>query len=657
MPERARLFIILPVDLIKDPEMLKFFRNQKNSWLMKGILTLTALSFVSLFGLSRTIERFPDEGKELFSVDGKKITVAQYVNELNQKMKSISKITGRPFTIKDADDAGFLAILLDDMAKTATSERMADRLKLTVSDDTVRDIIRNMPIFSGLDGTFSMGTYKRHLSDIGVSEKRFVSDTVTELRTRQIKDVAGTLSLVWQGTAEKDYRLQHEKRSADVFTVTPANLKIAGKPTAEEKESLYKEMTEELTMPEYRSFTVLSLTPEDIARKISVSEDELREAFNENKADYTIEEIRDVDQMLFDSQEQADEAYAALQSGKKFMEVAKTFAGQTEDQTKLGDITPSTATGDWADAVFTAKKGEIVGPVKTAFGWQILRVNKITPKIEKSFKEVRDEIERKTVAAMTFDRLSETAVALDDRFGAGETIEDVAKSTGFPVRKYTLTDSTGLFENGKAAGISRNVLATAFAMEAGKESPMTEDGTGFFVLRVDDIRDPAVKPMEKSEKEIMAAWVAERQKEEAKKIIEKIEDELDKGTNPKLIAQKTGAQYKRVNGLTRKDGKHLPSRVVYSLFNKPVGSVVTQTSGKEYLAAKTVSAKQADPKKDVIGVAEIRQQMQADMAKEKEEVLLSDFGFYLHSKIHHGTIQKTFSHLVKSAQENEAEDD
>ena len=75
---------------------------------MKGILTLTALSFVSLFGLTRTIDGIPDEGKAIATVNGKKITVAQYVNEVFQQIKAISKMTQKPFTMQDAVKTGML---------------------------------------------------------------------------------------------------------------------------------------------------------------------------------------------------------------------------------------------------------------------------------------------------------------------------------------------------------------------------------------------------------------------------------------------------------------------------------------------------------------------------------------------------------------------
>lgn len=636
--------------------MLKFFRDQKNSWLMKGILILTALSFISLFRSGRIVEQIPDESKAIAEVGRKKITVAAYINEINVRAKSISKMTDKPYTVKDMIEAGLLLPQLNQMISRTVMAAAADDMKLAVDEGEVREIIKNMPMFAGSNGSFDMVAYKKYLNNMGLSEKRFIDDTFLDLRTHQLTAAAGTLSVIPQSMAATEYSLRNEKRSADVFTIKTDTLNIAGKPSEEEKENLYKEMSEELTAPEYRSFTVMYLTMEDVSKKIEISEDELKENFNENKSAYTIEEIRNVDQMLFDSKDEADKAYAALQKGQDFMQVAGKIAKQTEDQTKLGDITPSTATGDWADIVFNAKKGEIIAPVQTAFGWQILRVNKITPKIEKEFKEVRDEIERKMVASMAFDALSETAVALDDRFGAGETIEDVARSTSFPVKKFVMIDSAGLDENGKPLGISKNILSTAFMMDAGKESPMVEDGSGFFVLRVDDIVDPAVKPIEKAEKEIYAAWLTKKQKEKAKILADKIQKDLALGIAPKTISQKDGASYKRLNDLTRYD-KQLPASVIYRLFNQPEGSIVTQPSSKEYLVARTVSVTSADPKKDVIGTEELRRQMQEETAKEKADALLSDYAVYLKMRINDDAAQKAFSYLTKSIKEKEEDEE
>ncbi len=632
--------------------MLKFFRDQKNSWLMKGILILTALSFVSLFGSGRFLEKIPDEGKAIAKIHGEKITVAEFVNEVNHKVRSLSNITQKPFTIQDFVQSGMLISLFNQMISRSVMQAAVDDLNITVSDQAVRDEIKDMPVFTDYDGSFSMAAYKQYLSDMGISEKRFIDDAFLDMRAQQLTNAAKTVTIVPQKTAETLYSLQNEKRTADVFTITPADIRIKGNPNKEDQERLYKELSDDLIAPEYRTFTVMYLTLEDVAKKIKISEEELLEVYNENKDSYAIEEIRDVDQMLFTSKEEADEAYAALQKGQDFMEVAKKYANQTEDQTKLGDLTPSTATGDWADVVFSVKKGEIVPPVQTAFGWQILRVNKITPKVEKQFKDVRDEIEQKLIDSMAYDTLSETAVALDDRFGAGETIEEVAQSTGYPVKKYTLIDPAGSDESGKQIDISKTVLATAFLSEPGRETPMTEEGSDYFVLRIDDVKEPALKPIEKSQKEIKAAWIAEKQRKKAQEIVKTIENDLNKGVSPKSIAQKTGAKYKRISGITRRDTQ-LPASATYQLFNKPLKEAFFVPAESKFLVLKGIKTQKVDPKKDQIGVAELRRMMQEQTAAEKSDAILGDFADYLKLEINENIAQKAFSYITKSAQDSE----
>ena len=631
--------------------MLKFFRDQKNSWLMKGILILTALSFVSLFGSGHFLERIPDESKPVAEVAGKKITVAKFIDEVNHNIRSLNKMMQKPMTMQEVVQSGMLLPLFNQMVSRFVMQVAVDDLNLTVSDNTVRKEISQMPMFTDYDGSFSIAAYKQYLSDIGTTEKRFIDDAFLDLRAKQLTGAAQKATLVPQEIADMLYRIQNEKRTADVFTITPSDLKIKGNPDKKDQERLYKVLSDDLVAPEYRTFTVMSLTLDDISKKIKISEEELLEVYNENKDSYAIEEIRDVDQMLFSTKQEADEAYAALQKGQDFMAVAKKYANQTEEQTKLGDLTPSTATGDWADIVFSVKKGEIVAPVQTAFGWQILRVNKITPKVEKQFKDVRDEIEQKLIASMAYDTLTETAVTLDDRFGAGESIEDVVASTGYPVKKYILVDPTGTDENDVKFNISKTILATAFTSEPGRVSPMIEEGSDFFVLRVDDIKEPALKSMEKAQKEIKAAWVSEKQREKALEITKTIERDLSKGINPKVITQKTGAKYQQIKNITRR-GDQLPVSATFQVFNKPLKDIFTVPVQSEYLVIRTLKSVQANPKKDPSGVLNLRNLIQEQTAAEKADALLADFADYLDLQINENTIQKAFSYIIKTSQEN-----
>lgn len=631
---------------------MKFFRDQKNSWLMKGILILTALSFVSLFRTRGFINEFPAQNKPVITIADRKITMHDFVKEFRNKAEAVRRTSRRPFSVQDAVEAGMLEPVLREMLSRAVMEETANELNLAVSDETVRETMRNMPAFMDYDGSFSYSAFKNHLSERAMTEQEYVDAMFIEMRAAQLLNAAQSATVVPDEIVEMTYRIQGEKRVADTFFISPKEMKVAGKPSQADMERLYKELSEELIAPEYRTITVMAITPEAVSKQIQISEEELQEIYNENRDSYTTEEIRDVDQMLFTSQEEAEEAYAALEKGMDFMDAAKKMAKQTAEQTKLGDMTPSTATGEWADIVFSMKKGEYSQPVQTAFGWQILRVNKITPKVERNFKEAKKELEQKVIAATVYDKLQELSVTLDDRLGAGERLEDVAASAGLPVKTYTMIDSSGVDENGKTANISKAALSTAFVSEAGRESPMIEEGASYYVVRVDDIRDPVLKTMDKSKPEIMAAWTEERQKEEAKKTAKNVEERLKKGENARSVAKMKGVTYKRFDGLSRRN-QDLPASVTYMLFSKKTGEPVSAAAQNGYVVARAVKVIPADPEKDAIGMAELRRQMKEIAAAEKADVVINDYSRFLGMQIYQDAIQNTFAFLSQKPQEQE----
>ena len=494
--------------------MLKFFRDQKDSWFVKGILILTALSFMTLFGVGSS--GLGLENETIVSVGDTKVSTQELTNKFRRNVDALSRMTGGAFTLKDAVERGMLISTLRETGSRATMKEAADSLGLAVPDDAVRESVMNEPMFSGLDGTFSRSAFNEFLKNTGQTEKDFIADTFLDMKYAQIASAVRASVAVPREFAENAYRLEAEERVADVFKIAPENIKIPQKPTRSELEKTYEEISEDLMAPEYRSFTVMSLSLDDVKKQIDIPDAELRALYEQDKSAYTIEEVRDVDQMLFDTKEAAQKAFDALKKGEDFMKVAQREAGQTEDMTRLGDITPSTATGDWSEAVFSAKKGEIVGPVQTTFGWQILRVNKITPKIEKKFAEVKKDLENKVRDSLAFDRLTELSKTLDDRIGAGEKLETVAKDAGLPLKSYKRIDSSGTDENGKKADISENMTSIAFLYDQGRDTPMTEDGSGFFVLRVDEVVEPALKSYDKALPLLKAAWTQQKQKDAAK---------------------------------------------------------------------------------------------------------------------------------------------
>ena len=131
--------------------MLKFFRDQKDSWFVKGILILTALSFMTLFGVSSSGLSF--DNKTVVSVGSTKVSTQELMDKFRRNVDALSRMTGGQFTLKDAVERGMLISTLRETGSRAAMNETVNHLGLAVPEDAVRQSIMNEPMFSGLDGT------------------------------------------------------------------------------------------------------------------------------------------------------------------------------------------------------------------------------------------------------------------------------------------------------------------------------------------------------------------------------------------------------------------------------------------------------------------------------------------------------------------------
>ncbi|MBJ7519259.1 MAG: peptidyl-prolyl cis-trans isomerase [Solirubrobacteraceae bacterium] len=129
--------------------------------------------------------------------------------------------------------------------------------------------------------------------------------------------------------------------------------------------------------------------------KDKVSNQQIADYYNKNKAQFATPESRDLLVILTKTKEQADRAKAALEGGESWAAVAKRYSidEASKDQGgKLAGVTKGQQEKALDDAVFAAKKDTTIGPIKTQFGYYVARVTKITAKDQQSVKEATPTI-------------------------------------------------------------------------------------------------------------------------------------------------------------------------------------------------------------------------------------------------------------------------
>jgi foldase protein PrsA len=126
-----------------------------------------------------------------------------------------------------------------------------------------------------------------------------------------------------------------------------------------------------------------------------VTDEDVQEYYDKNKQRFAQPERRDLRVVLTKTEAKADQARSALEDGDGWKQVVNRYSIDEASKAQ-GGLLPAVAKGqqDKAldDAVFSAKKGELEGPVKTQFGWYVFEVTKITPASQQSLDQSKDTI-------------------------------------------------------------------------------------------------------------------------------------------------------------------------------------------------------------------------------------------------------------------------
>ena len=126
-----------------------------------------------------------------------------------------------------------------------------------------------------------------------------------------------------------------------------------------------------------------------------VSEEDINAYYDKNKKRFAQPERRDLLVVLTKTEAQANEAKAALEDGDSFKQVAKKYSIDEASKAqggKLPAITQGQQEKAFDEAIFGADKGELVGPVKTQFGWYVFEVDKVSPASQQTLDESKEAI-------------------------------------------------------------------------------------------------------------------------------------------------------------------------------------------------------------------------------------------------------------------------
>lgn len=609
--------------------MMEFFRKMQDSWISKSVLILTALSFVSLFGVSGYIGS-AGKNKPVIKVDNFTVTQGEVASQYEQELQLAKSLFGENMEINDNIRNAMLQGIVQKELTNTIIKKVAEDYNVHISDDLVRKVIFSQADFMDTNGNFDKDKFKRVLSASGWNEQRYINALKLDL-TKQIL-VQNPIDNINVPKVLEDNmaKIAKQKKIFKYIKINPDQLKIDRKMSQEELEQYYQDFNAQFVEGETRDVDFIVLSPADIAAKINPSEEEVATYYQENINQFETPETREVMQMVFATQEEADKAATELKNGKDFYQVAKEQAKQDKETTDLGYVSKDMLIADMADEVFSASKGQVAGPVKSEMGWHIMKVANIKNGSKTSVEAAKKQIVEVIKKEKAYDEAYNISSNIEDQIGSGQTLEDIAKQM-----KVRILKVKGLSEDGKVKVLpgtydniikSNEFVDTAFSYNANELSQVVETDEGFLVLKVVNIFEAHPKDIQDVKPEIEQIWAINERNAISQEIINDVMHDVEAGDKLDEIATRFQLSINTTKALKRNESfEGIAPQLMAELFQEPAESAkLIDNDGIKIIAVNTQTINDANITSDDIEM--VKRSTRLDLTTDFASQLVDDYG-------------------------------
>lgn len=543
------------------------------------------------------------------TVGDSEITQDDYNRRFSSELRRIQRQFGGSFTIENAQAIGLPRSVLDRMISQRLFIEQARQMGLAVSDDQVREQTYGTPAFQDELGQFSQARFNEVLRQLSQTQEQFAETMRRDIKLSQLTRAISNGVAAPRAMIEQAYAFQNEQRVAAFVRIPKSSIEIEEAATEADLESYHEDFSESFMAPALRDVTVVTVTPEEMAESIEVSEEALREEYEASKGDLGVPEKRKLEQALFDTEEEAQAFFEQLSGGQRFDAALEAFNGEepidfeTVSRTELSVLLP-----DGVDIAFDLDAGEVSEPFEDQVGWHVLHVQEVIPGRTPEFEEVEDQLREDLTMHQAVGEMNELANEINDMLASGADLEAVADRLNLSIQSFDAISQDGKNRAGEAvSGLPspNRFLDVAFSTEVGEQSLLTdtEDG-GFFVLRVDGVTPPEVRPLSEVRAEVERAWLRDQREQKARELAEGYVEQLGSGTTLEEIAEQEGRSVQQTDALTR-NGQQPSPEFVSQLFSVEADGAFSAGGQQAIYVAQLREIQKPDPGANPQAVEEI----------------------------------------------------
>ena len=537
--------------------MLQSMRQATKSWASRAVIIVLALSF-GAWGIN---DVFTGGSRSAVATVGDvDVPTVQFDRQFQRALQRERDRSGRPDLTRDeAHQAGLTGQVLNLLVREYLLDAEASRLGLSAADASVMQELAASPAFSNEQGAFDPELYDLVLERNNMTRAEYEDLIRIDLLRDQILSTVGGDRNVPEAMTEAVHRYRTEERSARLALIPARGIGGLTEPDGAAIEAYYEENSGSFMAPERRSAVIVHLTPEAMVSEIELSDEDVYAEYEARIDEFELPERRAVIQINTQDEALIREGTERLAEGEDFDTVAEDLGRRGASVLPIPDFEADGPLKSAGEAVFRLSEGSITDPVQTPFGWHIFKVEKVEPARRQSFEEVKQDLHDEMALDLAGAGLFRLSTVLEDELGGGASLEMGAAAVGVEPIVVNGITRTGLDRGGAPVLIELaerdDILTLIYETAEGSESLQTELGDGSFViLRVNEVVEPAPRPLGEVRSDVRAALVREAESEAAERVANTLADRVRSGEDFAAAVRDAGFRVTTLENV-RRDGQ------------------------------------------------------------------------------------------------------
>ena len=540
--------------------MLKTMRASFHQlkWTLFAVIIVFVLGFVFFSGSNWGANA---SSQVVAKVGGDQVSAVEFDRVYQNQVQKYRELYKGSFSPDLARALDLPRQVLDGMIERKLRLEAARRLKLTVSDDELARAIASLSYFQENGQFIGAQRYSERLRLAGMYPETFEEGVREDLLVEKYGALVKASVAVSEADVRKEFSAKNDKATIEYILVPSSRMEGALEPSEADLKAYYEKNRERYRSPEQRRANYLLVDKLKVRAKMPVSDAEVRAEYEAKKATFVVPEQVNASHILVSvdpkggpeadakARAKAEALAARAKAGEDFAKLATENTDDPNGKENGGQLPPfgrGQMVPEFEKAAFDMKPGEIRGPVKTSYGYHVIKLTAKTAAGTKSLEDVRSGISGELAERKATAETDRMARELAGKVRALKTKSDEElRKLQSDVVTYNTTD--WFSKSGPIAGIGANAdfSKEAWSLKVGEVStkPISTPRGPAFVRPLAE-RPAGIQPLAEVRATVVEDWKSERRQKDALEKLAPAAKELGSGTSLADLAKRYETEVK-----------------------------------------------------------------------------------------------------------------